>query len=244
MSQCELPPPSHRSAPWLGTCYVAILAVGVGLFFLICRAGAGLPVTAPSSLPNEVRVKTVSVDVPLHVMATLAAVILLGSVLAKICRWLGQPPVIGEVVAGILLGPSLLGTLSPEAMHALIPSAAADPKGQVPAALKAVSQLGVVLYMFLVGLELNGARLRRHAGTAVAVSHASIVVPFVLGSALALALYPCSPRPAPRSSASPCSWGWRWPSPPFPSSPASSPTARWSGRSSASLPWAVRPRTT
>lgn len=190
MSQSELPPPSLRSAPWLGTCYVAILAVGVGLFFLICRAGAGLPVTAPSSLPNEVRVKTVSVDVPLHVMATLAAVILLGSVLAKICRWLGQPPVIGEVVAGILLGPSLLGTLSPEAMHALIPSAAADPKGQVPAALKAVSQLGVVLYMFLVGLELNGARLRRHAGTAVAVSHASIVVPFVLGSALALALYP------------------------------------------------------
>jgi Kef-type K+ transport system membrane component KefB len=72
----------------------------------------------------------------------------------------------------------------------LIPSSAIDPKGQVPAALRAVSQLGVILYMFLVGLELNAARLAGRAHAAVAVSHASIVVPFVLGAALALGLYP------------------------------------------------------
>ena len=97
---------------------------------------------------------------------------------------------IGEVIAGILLGPSLLGAISPEALHLLIPSPASDPQGQVPAALKAVSQLGVILYMFLVGLELNATRLARRAHAAVAVSHASIVVPFVLGSVLALGLYP------------------------------------------------------
>jgi Kef-type K+ transport system membrane component KefB len=75
-------------------------------------------------------------------------------------------------------------------MHALIPSPSADPNGQVVAALKAVSQLGVILYMFLVGLELNAARLRHQARAAVAISHASIVVPFILGAALALGLYP------------------------------------------------------
>ena len=103
----------------------------------------------------------------LHVLATLAAVIGLGFVLGRAFRFLGQPPVIGEVVAGVLLGPSLLGAVSPDAMHLLIPAPADDPKGQVTASLKAVAQLGVVLYMFLVGLELNGAKLRHHAHAAV-----------------------------------------------------------------------------
>jgi Kef-type K+ transport system membrane component KefB len=65
-----------------------------------------------------------------------------------------------------------------------------DPNGQVPAALMAVSQLGIMLYMFLVGLDLNAARLASRVRTAVAVSHSSIVVPFVCGAMLALALYP------------------------------------------------------
>ncbi len=97
---------------------------------------------------------------------------------------------IGEVIAGILLGPSLLGAISPDTLHLLIPSPSSDPSGQVPAALWAVSQLGVILYMFLVGLELNATRLTGRAHAAVAVSHSSIVVPFVLGTVLALGLYP------------------------------------------------------
>src|SRR5262249_3576614 len=65
-----------------------------------------------------------------------------------------------------------------------------DPQGRVLAALSAIAQLGVVLYMFLVGLDLNGAKLKSSAHTTIAISHASIVAPFVLGSALALWLYP------------------------------------------------------
>ncbi len=118
------------------------------------------------------------------------AVIASGYFLGRLARRIGQPAVIGEVFAGIFLGPSLLGWLWPDAMHALIPSADADPFGQVPAALKGIAQLAVVLYMFLVGFELNAARLRHHAHAAIAVSHAGIVVPFVLGAALALWLYP------------------------------------------------------
>ncbi len=179
-----------RPSAWIsGSAYVALLAAGIGLVALVCRAGAQLAAPAATATATASVAAAPPVDVVLHVMATLVAVILLGTILGRVCRWVGQPPVIGEVIAGIVLGPSLLGAIWPQAMHFLIPSAAADPKGQVPAALKAVSQIGVVLYMFLVGLELNAARLRQQAHSAVAVSHASIVAPFVLGSALALALY-------------------------------------------------------
>jgi len=177
---------------WLGPLiYLAMLVIGVGLFVLIRWAGEGL--TAPEvavDLKPDHPAKPKQVDVVRHVLTTLVAVIAVGFVLGRACRALGQPPVIGEVLAGIVLGPSLLGAISPEAMHALIPSATDDPKGQVSAALKAISQLGIVLYMFVVGLELNAGRLRKQAQAAIAVSHTSILVPFVLGAAMALWLYP------------------------------------------------------
>ncbi|MCY2964729.1 MAG: cation:proton antiporter [Planctomycetota bacterium] len=177
---------------WAGLAgYLGLLIAGIVLFFLIRAFGAGL--VAPATPVDARPVGTAMadhVDVARHVLATLAAVVFLGFVLARAFRYVGQPPVIGEVIAGILLGPSLLGAISPDAMHVLIPSPTSDPKGQVPAALQAVSQLGIILYMFVVGLELNAARLAGRAQAAVAVSHASIVVPFVLGAALALGLYP------------------------------------------------------
>src|SRR5262249_23230124 len=156
--------------------------------FLVVRH-FGEALVAPESRPGDISLATPKagqVDVVVHVLSTLAAVIALGFALGRLFRYLGQPPVIGEGIAGILLGPSVLGAVLPDGMHALIPGPDADPHGQVVAALKAVSQLGVVLYMFLVGLELNGAKLKHNAHATVAVSHASIVAPFVLGSALAL----------------------------------------------------------
>jgi Kef-type K+ transport system membrane component KefB len=183
---------SGEKFTWAGVAgYLALLAGGVGVFFLVRAIGEGLS-TAPTPIGARPVGRAVQgqVDVVLHVTATLAAVVALGAALSRALRYLGQPPVIGEVIAGILLGPSLLGAISPDALHLLIPSPASDPHGQVPAALKAVSQLGVIIYMFLVGLELNAARMARRVHAAVAVSHASIVVPFVLGSALAIGLYP------------------------------------------------------
>ncbi|MBX9583904.1 MAG: cation:proton antiporter [Gemmataceae bacterium] len=168
-----------------------MLLGAVGAFTLVQHLGAGLTApAAPAGAASVAAPKAGRVDVVLHVLATLAAVIGLGFALGRLFRYLGQPPVIGEVVAGILLGPSLLGAISPEAMHWLIPGPDADPGGQVRAALKAVAQLGVVLYMFLVGLDLDAGKLRHQAHSTVAISHASIVAPFVLGSGLALVLYP------------------------------------------------------
>ena len=97
--------------------------------------------------------------------------------------FIGQPAVIGEVVGGIMLGPSLLGHLSP-ALHAQLLPASIAPF------LSVYAQLGVILYLFLVGLELDLGVMRKSGHATLAISHASIIVPFLLGSGLALALYP------------------------------------------------------
>jgi Kef-type K+ transport system membrane component KefB len=94
-----------------------------------------------------------------------------------------QPLVIGEIVAGIMLGPSLLGWLAPAWKAALFPPEAMP-------SLAVLSQIGLIFFMFLIGLELNPKYLRGNLDIAILVSHVSILVPFSLGSLLALMLYP------------------------------------------------------
>jgi Kef-type K+ transport system membrane component KefB/nucleotide-binding universal stress UspA family protein len=94
-----------------------------------------------------------------------------------------QPLVIGEIVAGIMLGPSLLGWLAPEAKAALFPAEALPSLG-------VLAQIGLIFFMFLIGLELNPKYLRGNLDVAVLISHVSILVPFSLGSLLAILLYP------------------------------------------------------
>jgi K+:H+ antiporter len=164
--------------------YVAMLAAAVGLFFLVRSYGETLSAPAPEPGTSAgVGAATGTGHALFHVLLALAAVIGLGQLLGRAFRYIGQPPVIGEVVAGILLGPSLLGRLSPDAMSFLLPPDSAPHLG-------VVAQLGAILYMFIVGLELNTGQLRSIAGSVLAVSHLSIVLPFVLGAALALWLYP------------------------------------------------------
>jgi Kef-type K+ transport system membrane component KefB len=119
----------------------------------------------------------------MHVLLALLAIIVAGRLLGQVFRKFGQPRVIGEMVAGIALGPSLLGRISPEAMDFVLPASVAPNLG-------IVAQIGVILYMFLVGLELNAGLLKHHAHSTIAISHASIVTPFVLGTLLALWLFP------------------------------------------------------
>jgi Kef-type K+ transport system membrane component KefB len=118
-----------------------------------------------------------------HLLLAMAAVIVVGRLLAPLFRAVGQPPVIGEVIAGIVLGPSLLGRLAPDAYRYILPA-------DVAPFLEIVAQLGVILYMFLVGLELNPDVVRQRVRVAVTTSLASILLPFALGWALAVYLYP------------------------------------------------------
>ena len=105
---------------------------------------------------------------------------------ARICAWLamqaGQPPVVGEIAAGIIIGPSVLGVLAPSAGAALFPSSSLP-------ILQMLSQIGVLLFMFVIGVELDASHIKGRTQTAIAVSHFSIAVPFILGVTLALLIY-------------------------------------------------------
>jgi Kef-type K+ transport system membrane component KefB len=114
----------------------------------------------------------------LQMAVVLAAAKLLGAA----CRLMRQPEVVGEMAAGILLGPSLLGSIAPGVMNRIFPTSGMGP-------LYALSQLGLVLFMFVVGLEVRPGVLRKSAGSVVLASQASIVAPFVCGVAVALATY-------------------------------------------------------
>ena len=122
-------------------------------------------------------------DLLWHLLLALAAVVITGRVLGRLFRFIGQPPVIGEVVAGIALGPSLLGAVSPDAYAFLLPPAVAPSLGLL-------SQLGVALYMFLIGVELDTDVLRGQLRATITIAQSSIVVPFLLGAALAVVVAP------------------------------------------------------
>ena len=109
-------------------------------------------------------------------------ILAVGRLLGLVMRRVGQPQVMGEVVGGILLGPSLLGWLAPGASAERFPP-------EATLYLKVLSEYGIVFFMFLVGLELDPALIRGRGGAAVVTSHTSIVVPFVLGVLLASQLY-------------------------------------------------------
>jgi Kef-type K+ transport system membrane component KefB len=114
----------------------------------------------------------------LQVIVIVAAARIVGT----LCLKIRQPPVIGEMIAGILLGPSLLGLLAPQAQAFLFPAASMG-------ALKMLSQIGVILFMFVVGIELDLQHLRQKADALVLVSHSSIIVPLFLGTGSALLIY-------------------------------------------------------
>jgi len=164
----------------------AALLVGAVLVFLYIR-GQGLMLAAPAAASGDklfgVARTSQGVDLLLHVLLALVVIIVAARAAGILFSRLGQPPVIGEIVAGILLGPSLLGAVAPSVYAFLLPA-------DMTPFLQIVAQVGVILYMFLVGLELNPAHLKRSPHTLLAISHASIIVPFVLGSALSLGLYP------------------------------------------------------
>ncbi|HUP80759.1 MAG TPA: hypothetical protein VM260_19570 [Pirellula sp.] len=117
--------------------YLGLLVAGITIVLGVLQLGNewGMVAAASKSTPAKLS-STSNVDVVLHVLFTLVAVIFSGAVLGRLCRYVGQPPVIGEVLAGLALGPSLLGAISPDTMQLLIPSQVLDPKSSVATSLK------------------------------------------------------------------------------------------------------------
>ena len=179
--------------------YIILLVIcGAGVWFVLKRGSAldqkrEAPVNTVSrasspegSPPGEIsvaRLLSANLRNALSILLLQLVVIVIASrLVGKLFLMMGQPRVMGEIVAGIILGPSLLGQLSPNTMAFLFPAASLEP-------LRLLSQIGVVLFMFVVGMELELGELRKKATAAIMVSHASIVVPFFLGVTLALLVY-------------------------------------------------------
>lgn len=163
--------------------YAAMIAATVIGFFLVRTLGGSLVAPPPETVRFGHAVPVASSEVLLHVLLALVVVIVVARLLGALFRRFNQPAVIGEVIAGVLLGPSLLGRVAPDISFYLLPPAVAPFLG-------VLSQVGVILYMFLIGLELDTGLLRQRAHASVAISHASIVAPFLLGTGLSLWLYP------------------------------------------------------
>jgi len=125
--------------------------------------------------------KNLSLSLPVLLLQILVIVIAV-----RIFGWLfnkiGQPAVIGEIVAGVVLGPSVLGAVLPNASEFIFPPSSLNN-------LQFISQVGLLLFMFVIGLELDLNVIRKQAKSAVVISHASIIIPYTLGMLLALFMY-------------------------------------------------------
>jgi len=164
-------------------------AAAYAIFVLLPAAGLLWVIHAGRALPAAINAVAKAVDrgprVSFQTSLFLTQVIIIittARLLGNGLRKLGQPRVVGEMLAGLILGPSLLGTVSPAAYAWLFPPGMIRP-------LNALSQTGIVLFMFLIGLELNVRELIRQSRESFVISHASIAIPMFAGGALSLFFY-------------------------------------------------------
>jgi Kef-type K+ transport system membrane component KefB len=129
----------------------------------------------PTQLQTLVPVATAHFSI--YFFAQAAVIVLAAQLVGRLAQRLGQPQVVGEMIAGVMLGPSLFGLLAPELQQLLFPKTTMG-------TLYVCAQLGVGLYMFLVGTEFQSEHFRGRARSAVSVSAAGILVPFLLAAAI------------------------------------------------------------
>ena len=121
----------------------------------------------------------------LQFFVQLAVILLFCRIVGAIAARLGQPQVVAEMLAGVLLGPSLFGLLWPQAQHWLFPWDTTQKMRDTQSYLFPASQLGLALYMFVVGMEFRVDIVKRQLKSSIAVSLAGMVTPLLFGAVLA-----------------------------------------------------------
>lgn len=175
-----------------GLFYILTIAVFSGLIWYILRRGLSLekikvtkfvPQSAASTWGQFTDSFLQNLTHPLALLLLqIITIILVARIFGFFCKKIGQPTVIGEIVAGILLGPSFAGLYLPDFSAFLFPVKSLGN-------LQFLSQIGLILFMFVVGMELDLKVLKNRAGDAVVISHASMIFPFALGITLAYFVY-------------------------------------------------------
>ena len=117
-----------------------------------------------------------SPDQIVRLLLAVAALLATGRILGELVRKFGQPSVLGEMLAGIVLGPTVLGAFAPDAMEFLFPM-----KGNVPVALDALTTVAISLFLLVAGMEVDLSMMFRQGRVAVCVGLGSMLVPFALG---------------------------------------------------------------
>ncbi|NIG51881.1 cation:proton antiporter [Chitinophaga sp. Cy-1792] len=173
--------------------YPVIIGIFGALIWFVLSKGQALPIKQAISTPNSPATVLASGSTwvryldnfkhPLALLLLQIVVIMLAArVFGKLANKIGQPSVVGETIAGILLGPSLLGWVAPSFSGFLFPSDSLK-------SLQFLSQIGLAFFMFIVGMEVDLSKIKNKAHDAVMISHASIVVPFFLGVGLAYFIF-------------------------------------------------------
>ena len=171
--------------------YATLVGLPALALFVILRVGNAVvpkdgtlttPLALPASGPAGHTTSAASFDLPL-LLIQIIVILVAARLTGAFVRRLGQPQVVGEMIAGIALGPSVLGAQAPHLAALLFPAGSLG-------FLNTLSQIGLVVFMFLVGLELDPKIVRERGRSALVISHASIVAPFLLGATLAIVLYP------------------------------------------------------
>lgn len=161
-----------------------MLAVGVLAFVGIRALGANLHVRAVPDAPVIVASSTSApANGLLGVLLAMVIVIAASRALGALFKGMHQPPVIGEVLAGILLGPTFFGRAAPALSAVVLPSSLGRELG-------VIAGLGVLFYMFIVGIDLDVGGLRGKLRSTLTIAQSSIMLPFLFGAAVALWLYP------------------------------------------------------
>ncbi len=126
-----------------------------------------------------------NLDLAVQFLLQIAVILLFCRLVGSIARRFGQPQVVAEMLAGVLLGPSLFGLLMPEVQAWLFPWDRSQSTRDTQSYLFPASQLGLALYMFVVGMEFRVDIVQRRLKSSIAVSAAGMIAPFVLGAGLA-----------------------------------------------------------
>ena len=167
--------------------YAGTILISALLLFLILKYGPTSPI--PTIISESSWTQTVYADL-MHnlnlpitgLLLQILIVLVACRVCAKVFRYFGQTRVIGEIVAGIILGKSVFALIWPEGFEFIFPDSSMP-------RLYFLSQIGLILFMFVVGLELNLKTVRKHTGAAIMISHASILFPFLLGAGFSVFIY-------------------------------------------------------
>ncbi|MFB6457442.1 cation:proton antiporter [Chitinophaga sp. Hz27] len=173
--------------------YPVIIGIFGALIWFVLSKGQSLPVKqaiVPHHSPAAVLTSSNTWSQYLEnfkhplslLLLQIVVIMIVARFFGKLANLIKQPAVVGEIIAGVLLGPSLLGWIAPSFSSFLFPTESLK-------SLQFLSQIGLAFFMFIVGMEVDLSKIKNKAHDAVMISHASIVVPFFLGVGLAYFIF-------------------------------------------------------